>query len=564
MLFFFFLLSFSLTFFSFFLILLQTHPPPSLLSLSPALDQTGLPSSSRRRRSTNYNSDDSDDDDSSNEASPQLMPRAGASAVPPPPAAGARGTDLKTGYLEKRIGEHSTRSSLPDAFRWQRRYFVLTESKGMLYYFKSPDDPPNYKGVLSLRDCRIDDLDVDGSVRGGTSGVGGVGGAGGSRSSVSAASGGKYDLDGGAGAAGNGGNVSASSSTSSLPGGASNGGGGSSLLFRISHRDPTRAVYKNHASLVLRAESASEKFSWLARLRAAAANAANAAPVDTNASSAASPRNAAGPLASGAAKRAGVNGSGDGSNVGRRRSSTDASGLPSSSSPPPPPALVHSQHQPRPATIPASGIGSALAHGVSSKLGPEPPYVYGPSSTSSSSRDAFLEALGADTASYVRTVCATISVTVPKAAVHCQVKRAQGHLLEALYAAVSSLPPDAASGLLAEDGDAGARRAAAAAQSVALADAYGRAATARENAVTSGTDVVALPASVVEIAGGLRRGGGGGGASSNGRAPPPRVSVVSSGNDNGSAAPTPTSTTSPSPMPRRRPPPAPPSDVKTG
>lgn len=496
------------------------------------------------------------------------MPRAGASGVPPPPAAGARGTDLKTGYLEKRIGEHSTRSSLPDAFRWQRRYFVLTESKGMLYYFKSPDDPPNYKGVLSLRDCRVDDLDADGSVRGGSGSAGGAAGsaaAGATRSSVGAASGGKYDLDGGAGG-GNASAAAASSSASSLS--ASTGslpvGSGASLLFRISHRDPTRAVYKNHASLVLRAESASEKYSWLARLRAAAANAASAPPLPDSGNPAASPRAAAaGPLASGAAKRAGgggANGSGDGGgNPVGRRSSADAA--PSASSPP----QQSVPAQPRPASIPASGIGSALAHGVSSKLGPEPPYVYGPSSSSSSSssaRDAFLEALGADTASYVRTVCATIAVTVPKAAVHCQVKRAQGHLLEALYAAVSSLPPDAASGLLAEDGDAGARRAAAAAQSVALADAYGRAAAARDRAVSSGEGTVALPASVVEIAGGR----GGSGSSNGGRVPPPRVSVVTSGNDNtgGSAAPTPTSTTSPSPMPRRRPPPAPPSDIKMG
>ena len=74
---------------------------------------------------------------------------------------------------------------------------------------------------------------------------------------------------------------------------------------------------------------------------------------------------------------------------------------------------------------------------------------------------------------------------------------------------MSSLPPDAASGLLAEDGDAGARRAAAAAQSVALADAYGRAAAARDNAVTSGEGTVALPASVVEIARLGEEGGGG-------------------------------------------------------
>ena len=38
-----------------------------------------------------------------------------------------------------------------EAFKWQKRYFVLTEPKGMLYYFKSADDPPNYRGVINLR-----------------------------------------------------------------------------------------------------------------------------------------------------------------------------------------------------------------------------------------------------------------------------------------------------------------------------------------------------------------------------------------------------------------------------
>ena len=53
--------------------------------------------------------------------------------------------DLKTGFMEKRIGENSSRQSLPESWKWQKRYFVLSEPKGMLYYFKSADDPPNYK-----------------------------------------------------------------------------------------------------------------------------------------------------------------------------------------------------------------------------------------------------------------------------------------------------------------------------------------------------------------------------------------------------------------------------------
>ena len=63
--------------------------------------------------------------------------------------------DIKTGFLEKRIGENSGRQNLPESMKWQKRYFVLTETKGMLYYFKSADDPPNYRGVISVKDARV-------------------------------------------------------------------------------------------------------------------------------------------------------------------------------------------------------------------------------------------------------------------------------------------------------------------------------------------------------------------------------------------------------------------------
>ena len=89
------------------------------------------------------------------------------------------GGDLKTGYMEKRIGEHSNRQSLPESWKWQKRYWVLSEPKGLLYYFKSADDPPTYRGIINIRECRIEDVDANGLPK--TS----------SRS--------KYDLDGGGG-----------------------------------------------------------------------------------------------------------------------------------------------------------------------------------------------------------------------------------------------------------------------------------------------------------------------------------------------------------------------------
>ena len=57
-------------------------------------------------------------------------------------------------YLEKRIGEHSGRQNLPEGWKWQKRWFVFTDTKGMLYYFKTADDPPNYRGVIDIK-CDI-------------------------------------------------------------------------------------------------------------------------------------------------------------------------------------------------------------------------------------------------------------------------------------------------------------------------------------------------------------------------------------------------------------------------
>ena len=61
---------------------------------------------------------------------------------------------------------------------------------GKLYYFKSADDPPNYKGLIDMRECKAEDVDVDGLPRNAAKS--------------------KYDLDG--------------------------GGGQVSLLIRISHK----------------------------------------------------------------------------------------------------------------------------------------------------------------------------------------------------------------------------------------------------------------------------------------------------------------------------------------
>eukprot|EP00891_Asterochloris_glomerata_P003150 jgi/Astpho2/3150/Aster-03429 len=290
--------------------------------------------------------------------------------------------DLKTGYLEKRVGEHSGRQSVPgESFKWQKRYFVLTEPKGMLYYFKSADDPPNYRGVINLKECRVEDVDVDGIAR----------------------------------------------STSSKAGDQS----AVSLLIKIGHKDPTRPIVKNHHSVVLRAESAAEKYSWLSRLKNASSTGGARTPptkMDSSQKMAQS-----------------------------QRDQQTADYKPEQRKSPDPNSQRYSQPK-TPHPVQNSGFGGTVLFHENSNIGPEP--LMNSSAVSAQAQDEFLRQLAEDTAAYVRTVCNTLVLTVPKAIVHCQVKRAQNHLLEALYAHISSLKQFETDTMLEENPEAVQRRAA--------------------------------------------------------------------------------------------------------
>ncbi|DBA91528.1 hypothetical protein WJX77_008361 [Trebouxia sp. C0004] len=337
------------------------------------------------------------------------------------PSAASKSNDdpgeLKTGYLEKRVGEHSGRQSVPlgESFKWQKRYFVLTEPKGMLYYFKSADDPPNYRGVINLRECRVQDVTVDGT-----------------------------PLD--------------EQSKSKLA--ADQAAGAVSLLIKIGHKDTSRPIVKNHHSVVLRAESAAEKYSWLNRLLAASGNPQaprGAASKPQQGAKPPSPEQPKGVLqsltstmgsaantVSSTAKSAVNRLTGDGSN-----------GLTPSYGP-----------TGAPLTADNRGLGSAILFHETSGIGPEP-MAFGdgiavthPGATNAKMQDEFLKRLAEDTVLYVRTVCNTIIMEVPKAIVHCQVKRAEKHLLEALYGHISSLGKFESDTLMEEDPDVMQRRAA--------------------------------------------------------------------------------------------------------
>lgn len=92
--------------------------------------------------------DDSTEDDEDDDPKPKRAPSRRVQGDFDP-------NDLKAGYLEKRIGEGSGRGAIPvESWKWQKRWFIFTDTKAMLYYFKSPDDPPNYRGAINIR-CAV-------------------------------------------------------------------------------------------------------------------------------------------------------------------------------------------------------------------------------------------------------------------------------------------------------------------------------------------------------------------------------------------------------------------------
>lgn len=75
----------------------------------------------------------------------------------PPPGGGglpnvSNPEDFIAGYFEKYVSDDSARSLL-ESLKWQRRFFVFSESTRVLYYFKSPEDvtkPTGLRGQINV------------------------------------------------------------------------------------------------------------------------------------------------------------------------------------------------------------------------------------------------------------------------------------------------------------------------------------------------------------------------------------------------------------------------------
>ncbi|GIM07018.1 hypothetical protein Vretimale_11226, partial [Volvox reticuliferus] len=363
---------------------------------------------------------------------------------PPRPANGAglnvsNAEDFIASYFDKLVSDDSAR--FLEAMKWQRRFFVFSESQRILYYFKSPEDvskPQGLKGQVNIADCLVEDLDEKGSAR-----------------------------------PPNAGPVSMTTQDKGQ------------LMIRIRHKDPRGKVVKDHNGIILRAESMDTKLTWLAKLRKAAeprrpANPHAAAPAGQQQqqqqqqqpqqqpqgapSAPGAPAPGSGPSVASAGSAAGGLGPG-GSTVSISGPSAAASGISFAMDD----GDLSWAKEAEPVLDTHLGEGSAAFRAESvrdseGRLLPAPQMLLNPlrlkdrmaraaaaSAPWEVRYDALLDQFSADMQLYISCICDTIIITVPKAVVHCMIRKSEKNLLERLFTVIHHLTPTQLEHLLRED-----------------------------------------------------------------------------------------------------------------
>ncbi|MEW5315586.1 MAG: hypothetical protein WDW38_007004 [Sanguina aurantia] len=305
--------------------------------------------------------------------------------------------DFVAAFFDKYSSSDSARSSLPDGWRWQKRFFVFSMSQRVLYYFKSVDEvhkPSGCRGQVAVSDCVIDDLDEKGSPRG------------------------------------------------APPAKGQDPGDKSQLMIRIRGRN-SNAIIKDHTALVLRAESASQKAEWLMRLRK------GAEPAGPRASRALDRDGRPLPPGSSASEGADPVAAEDENNLDWAK-----------------------QIEPVLDNHLGEGARAFRADAVRDNDGRlllAPPQVLNPLRVVERQRrlnadpfqvrmDALLEQHGLDMSVYMQMVCDTVIITVPKAVVHCMIRKSEKNVLERLFTVIHHMTDAQMKVLLKEDDDVVAKR----------------------------------------------------------------------------------------------------------
>ena len=364
-------------------------------------------------------------------------------------------SEYMMGFLEKT--SDSNRLGPMDSWKWQRRWFVLADSKRNLYYFRDPDELPNFRGCISMEDCVVEDLAAAQAAR--TAGV-------------------RDPWDFGP-PSGNGAGNGAGGGVGDIP------QGDVSLLIALSSKNPSKPIHKENSRIVLRAESAASKYEWLARMKAAtkpppAGGGGRADPAPSN-----NPARVAPAVRGPSAPRLGAGGNSsdeeDAAGVGRPLQAV-AAGARS-----------------------VSGYFMGLLHGQRAQ---------GAASSASGARgappgrlgeEAFYAMLSEDLFTYTESIVKSLCRTIPKAVVNGMVQKAELELLDCMYEKVSNMDAIELSVFSSpEDSEVIQKRAGHEAALGDLDAALGTLCEAAEQG--RGLDTVRVPAWVLELAGMLPKG----------------------------------------------------------
>jgi len=289
---------------------------------------------------------------------------------------GDNANDYMMGFMEKNSETHK---NVPlETWKWQKRWFVLSESKRKLYYFKDPDELPHYRGIIDMSNCVVEDLAAQSSR---------------SRQLIQSKNG--------------------------------NGGSSFSLLISLSSADQKSPIHKDRQRVILRCENASSKYEWFARLRQCSSSNSNSTP-----------------------RRSSVHNSQNLRSSGQFAGSMRTGSMPEIS----PIKSVWGDILADDERLGARrNKGSPLSAYFKQTLKGQKP---------GDTDGQFYNTLGQDLSVYTHMVLESLCRSIPKAVVHCQVKRAECEMLEQLYADVNELSSEQLESMTFEGSDVTQRRAA--------------------------------------------------------------------------------------------------------
>lgn len=366
----------------------QQIPPPA-----PPPGTPGAPPAASTKSPTQAQQPNDGASDGSGEENPPADAPAPTQSSPGP-SGGFNASEMTdpnsflAGSFEKYNANDNGFLSMAAALRWQKRFFIFSEPQRMLFYFKSSEDVT--KGSAPRGVVTLSECVVE-------------------------------DLD-------SSGNVRPPGPPPPSPNEKNN------MIIRIRHKDPRQMTLKDHMALVLRADTYEQKMQWINRMRRASEPPPKKAPKEGEGDKQGAFSSFGGSLSNQAAydDMAWTKDAeplvdthlGEGSSLFRADSVRDSDGrlLPA------PQSLINPMR-----------LADKLKKGLMGQAAAE------------ARHDAIMEQFGSDMSIYTRMVCDTVVTTVPKAIVHCLIRKSEKNLLERLFTVIHHLTAPQLEALLKEE-----------------------------------------------------------------------------------------------------------------